>query len=109
MKARVKVWLEDDGQIMGEGLYKILQAVDRYGSLNRAAAQLKMSYRHAWGRIKKVEKRLGIPILDTRVGGETGGGAVLTAEGKELVDKFGAIKQEVEQAVEQAFAKHFQD
>ena len=94
---------------MGEGLCKILRAVERCGSINRAASELKMSYRQAWGRIKKVEKRLGSSIVSTQVGGEAGGGAALTKEGKELLDKFEAMQQEVLLAAEKAVLRYFGD
>jgi len=109
MKVKVKIWLEEEGQIMGEGLYEILQAVERHGSINQAASELKMSYRQAWGRIKKVEQRLGIPILLTRVGGEFGGGAQLTKEGRELVKKFAALQKEIQQAADKAFKHYFKE
>ena len=43
-------------------------AVDRLGSIQRAAEEFGMSYRHAWGAIKKIEKRAGFKILDRKLG-----------------------------------------
>ena len=45
-----------------------------------------MSYRYAWGIIKEIEKRIGKPILETRKGGKSGGGAKLTLTGQELLE-----------------------
>lgn len=48
----MKVWLERDGRYaFGLGMCEILRAVDRTGSIKRAAAELGKSYRHVWGRI----------------------------------------------------------
>jgi molybdate transport system regulatory protein len=69
----------------------LLQAVDECQSLNAAAKKLNMSYRAAWGRLKKTEKRLGIKLV--RV--ETPGGAMcLTDEARELIDKFNTLERE---------------
>jgi molybdate transport repressor ModE-like protein len=53
-----------------------------------------MSYRHAWGIIKKIEHRIGKPILKTHKGGVFGGGgAELTIEAKLLKDKYLEFKK----------------
>jgi len=88
-----KIWLEKDGQIVfGEGREEILKAVDEYGSLYSAARRLKMSYRSAWGKIKKAEERLGLKLVETPTGGR---GLRLTAEGKRLLDEFHRLEADV--------------
>ncbi|MEW5935428.1 MAG: LysR family transcriptional regulator, partial [Bacillota bacterium] len=86
MRARAKVWLEDGGRmVFGEGAYQLLAGIRRHGSLSGAAGELRMSYRMAWGVIRKLEGRLGYPLVESRVGGEEGGGTVLTRAGEELL------------------------
>jgi|GEM_PF-6262238 len=51
----------------------------------KEAEEFGMSYRHAWGVVKKIEKRAGFKIVDTRLGGKEGGGARLTPKGKTFV------------------------
>jgi molybdate transport system regulatory protein len=60
MQARFKVWLQEEKPVFGDGMAKLLGAIDELGSINQAAAKLKMSYRQAWGRIKASEERMGI-------------------------------------------------
>lgn len=64
----------------------ILGAVDRLGSLNRAASDLRISYRHAWGLVGQAEGLLGQPLLIRRAGGSEGGGAELTPAGRALLE-----------------------
>jgi len=47
MKVRTKVWIEDDrGKVVfGVGRVRMLEAIRRLGSMNKAAKGLKMSYR----------------------------------------------------------------
>ncbi len=61
MKVRTKIWIDDDNDkvIFGSGRVRMLEAIDRLGSMNKAAKELKMSYRALWGRIKSTEERLG--------------------------------------------------
>ncbi|MBE3571399.1 MAG: LysR family transcriptional regulator [Moorella humiferrea] len=107
MRVRYKLWLEDDEHVFGEGLFELLQEIERRGSINQAARKLKMSYRQAWGQVKKAEGRLGEKLIYTRVGGETGGGAELTPAGKWFLQRFRQFKYEAGEAIEAAFQRYF--
>lgn len=104
---RYKVWLEEGEHVFGEGLFTLLREIEQEGAINRAAKNLSMSYRQAWGRIKKAEKRLGFKLLLTRTGGEAGGGAELTPQGKRLLESYNRFRQQVEEAIQDAFRKNF--
>ncbi len=70
---QVKLWIESDGKILfGQGAALLLKGVERTGSLSGAAKDLKMSYRAAWGRIKKMEDNLGEPLLTKKKGNKAG-------------------------------------
>ncbi|MFW5994465.1 MAG: winged helix-turn-helix domain-containing protein, partial [Halanaerobiaceae bacterium] len=71
MKANFRCWLENDQgeQIVGPGLYRLLTEVEKTGSLNQAAREMNMSYRTAWGKIKKIEERVGAEVIEKKVGG----------------------------------------
>ncbi len=62
---RMHMWLEiKDDMLMGLGRVQLLERIDRYGSLNKAASSMGMSYRAAWGRMKKTEEMLGKALVD---------------------------------------------
>ena len=65
-RIRSKIWVEDaDGLVVfGLGRYRILEAVQRLGSLQAAAQELKMSYRAIWARVSATEKRTGETLAD---------------------------------------------
>ncbi|ADL08217.1 winged helix-turn-helix domain-containing protein [Thermosediminibacter oceani] len=97
MEIKYKIWIEHEGkQVFGDGIYRLLQLVEKYGSINQAAAAQKMSYRQAWGKIKKIEKRLGVKLLERHRGGENGGGAVLTETGKAMMSRYGELVDKIE-------------
>ena len=95
-----KLWLETkDGYVFGQGVLALLQGIQEMGTLSGAAEALGMSYRHAWGLIKKVERRIGKPLLRTRKGGKLGGGgAELTPTGQELIKVFMRFESVFDQA-----------
>lgn len=108
MQVRFKLWLEEDGeQVFGEGIYELLVAVERLGSISQAARSMNMSYRQAWGHIQKAERRLGFKLLVRQVGGQAGGGAKLTPEAGEMLGRYRRFHHEVEQSINDLYAKHF--
>lgn len=92
-RIRSKIWVEDtDGKVVfGLGRYRILEAVQRLGSLQAAAHELKMSYRAIWGRISASEKRLGKPLLIRQPQGSR-----LTPLGQTLLAQFQRLLKIVE-------------
>lgn len=99
---KTKIWLEFEGEsLLGRGGARLLESIDREGSLTKAVKNLKISYRYAWGYLKKIEKRLGGPIVETFKGGRDGGGGMrLTPLGKYLLRKYNRFENFVAQALE---------
>jgi molybdate transport repressor ModE-like protein len=88
-----KLWLERDGEyIFGPGAYAILKSIHEEGTITKGAEKLKMSYRYAWGVIKKIEKKLDIILVETFKGGtEGGGGARVTDTGLRLMEMYSSV------------------
>ncbi|NWG02725.1 MAG: LysR family transcriptional regulator [Syntrophaceae bacterium] len=104
MEIKAKFWIENKGEVvLGGGKTALLLAVDRFGSIQRAAEEFGMSYRHAWGVIKKIEQRAGFKIVDTKLGGKEGGGAQLTQQGKAFVDRVDSLLSDLNRIVERRF------
>ncbi len=74
--------------ILDDRLAKILEEVERRGSLLSAVRSQGASYSWAWSRIKELEMLLGGKIISVRRGGAKGGGAILTDLGKRLVQLY---------------------
>jgi molybdate transport system regulatory protein len=100
LTANYRLWFETDGEyVFGPGACAILIAVHKEGTLTKGAARLGMSYRYAWGVIRKIERKLGTKLVETYKGGKVGGGgARVTEQGlkfikayTELHDAFEAI------------------
>ncbi len=104
MRVFVKVTVVDeDRRFMGPGAYQLLTLTDELGSLRQASMQMGMSYSKAHAIVKRAERALDGPLLDSRVGGTNGGGAALTALGKRTLEAYDVMRQSVNEVAEQAF------
>ena len=85
-----KLWLEtDEGHVFGPGVYSLLRKIEEKGTLKEAAASLGMSYRYAWGLIKKAEEKLEEPLISATKGGRHGGGSTeITELGRRYIRDF---------------------
>lgn len=96
--------IELDGPGRFDRVCQLLAGVERSGSLNQAVKQLGLSYRHAWGLVRRAEERLGGKLLVRRVGGATGGGASLTEAAQELLARYQRLRREVQPRISDILA-----
>jgi molybdate transport repressor ModE-like protein len=89
-----KLWLEtDEGMVFGPGLYRLLRKVSEVGTLKASAEGLGMSYRFAWGLIRKAEDKIGQSLVTSHKGGRSGGGGVeLTEVGRQFLEEFSHVE-----------------
>jgi molybdate transport system regulatory protein len=108
-RIRSKIWIEDgSGKVVfGLGRFRILSAIERCGSINAAAKELKMSYRAIWGKIKTTEEALGQPLLVKCAGGSAGGGSALTPLAESLLERFGRMHSQVNEQADLFFDETF--
>lgn len=84
---RLHIWLEaGDELFFGAGRAQLLMNVHRLGSLKKAAEEMGMSYRAAWGKIRQSEQVLGVKLIAKR--GTRRDGLQLTRFGAMLADMF---------------------
>ncbi len=75
---------EKEKQSIEDGLLRLLEAIRNKGSLKRASEETRMSYRHAWGLIKKWETIFDSPLVTLQRGRNHG--ASLTSLGEKLLN-----------------------
>jgi len=108
LRARFKLWLstKDVEGLFGDGKWRLLKAIDTKGSLTAASESLGISYRKAWGDLKKAEDTLNMVLVEKHRGGRLGGRSALTARGKKWLKVYTAFRSDIEKAVEKAYQKH---
>jgi len=95
-RIRARFWLtgKDEGYL-GIGRIQLLENIQQYGSINRAAKEMGMSYKKAWKLIEELNKMSDLPLVIKSQGGKAGGGTCLTEEGLRLVSQFRKIEKEL--------------
>ena len=108
MEIKAKFWVENRGEVvLGSGKAALLLSVNENGSIQRAAEEFGMSYRHAWGIIRKMEQRAGFKLVNAQAGGGEGKGAQLTARGKDLLEKFSLFEETLRKVTTEKFREIF--
>lgn len=86
LELRTKYWFEIEGKfVIGEGGVELLRAIERTGSLVRAAQSVGWSYRHAWGYIRRAEDALDLQLTERRSGKGVNRGINLTRAARRLL------------------------
>jgi molybdate transport system regulatory protein len=108
VEPRLKLWIERDGLLaLSDYRVRLLAYVAETGSLSRAAALMRLSYRRAWGKIKEIEENLGVSLVVSEAGGAGGGHTRLTAEGARLVAQYEDFHARMEAALTREYAAAF--
>ena len=90
----LKLWLQQENKILlGFGRAQLLKKIGELGSLKKAAENLGMSYRAAWGRIRRTEEAMGFALLEAADTKREG--CRLSPAGREAVDAFLAWYEDV--------------
>ncbi|MGH8729621.1 MAG: substrate-binding domain-containing protein [Burkholderiales bacterium] len=76
-------WLagSESTQALDQLLFNLLYAIHRTGSINKAAREIGLSYRHVWGVVGKWQEIFGRPLVEM----QRGRGTFLTSFGEKLL------------------------
>lgn len=86
---KIKIWLERDGRfVVSDGRAKLLRKIKDTGSLSKAAKEMAMSYRHAWGVLHRIAQSAGGKVVESTRGGKKGGLTSLTSFGEEILREY---------------------
>ena len=98
----------DDGKkFFGKGPLVLLMYVDELKSLNKAATKMELSYHKALKLIKSAEEGFGFPLMSKKIGGENGGGSLLTPEAYEIIEKYKKFEKAMDEYASQVFSEIF--
>jgi molybdate transport system regulatory protein len=108
MRPKMKLYLDRPGAdgMFGDGVCRLLAAIDEEGSIREAARSLGRGYRKAWGDIGRAERVLGRSLVHKTRGGPEGGATELTPFGRELVEGWERFRRDTAAGMEEAFDRH---
>src|SRR6185436_10438579 len=91
--------LTAEAPALGPGKARLIAAIEATGSISAAARQMGMSYRRAWQLVEAINSSFNRPVVITAVGGKRGGGAAVTAFGRELVEIYARMEEKASAAI----------
>ncbi len=110
-RIRLKVWIENErGTVLvSEWRVALLEAVEETGAMARAAEAVGVPYRTAWQRLREMEAALGVTLVETASGGSEGGGSRLSADGRDLVQRFRRVTAGLPETAQERYDAHLRD
>jgi molybdate transport system regulatory protein len=106
LQPRVKAWLvAGDEFLMGPRYVRLLEEIDRRGSIREACSRVGLSYRTCLNRIRRMERVLGAPVIHTTRGGSSGGGSELTAQARDIIRLYRAWRTDLERLSDETFRR----
>jgi molybdate transport system regulatory protein len=73
---------------MGSGRVKLLEQIDKLGSISAAARSMKLAYRNAWLWVEAMNRLAPSPLVEKATGGAHGGYARLTDAGRRIIKDY---------------------
>lgn len=108
MEPCFNLWIEHRGVVvLSEWRVQLLETIDETGSISAAAEKMAVTYHRAWEKVHEMEEGLGARLIDAQAGGAGGGGATLTAQGKELIKKFRLFDSGLAELIDRRFHSAF--
>jgi len=98
IKVTVRLFTGDDDKSFGPGIAELLTRIDRCHSLRMATDEMSMSYSKAWIKLGECEQALGFSLLERAVGGRHGGSSELTPKGRQLLECYHRLEEELADA-----------
>lgn len=96
--ARLSIRVDLANGRFGPGKARLLDAIAETGSISAAARRIGMSYARAWHLTEDMNTCFREPLVATQAGGSRGGGAELTAAGREVLRIYAEITERAERA-----------
>ncbi len=85
-----------DTEFLGSDRIALLEKIDEYGSITKAAKAVGISYKTAWDTINAINNLSEKPLFIRTTGGKSGGGTSLTEEGRDVIRTYRIIQEEHE-------------
>ena len=109
LSLKTKIVLSKGEDFFGPGIFHLLQYIDETGSIQAAAKKMGMSYSKCWKLLNRAEEQMGFPFLNRYNGGRHGGNSTITEEGREFMNRYHAMLEDMKRISQNFFDIYFQD
>ena len=109
MKAIAKLRITDDdgNNIFCSGAEELFMLIDETGSVRHAAEKMGLSYSKAWKIINRIEKATERKAITRIQGGQGGGKAELTEDGRKLLSIYLDTKRKLDEFISEVQLEAF--
>lgn len=109
LQIKTKTWIENEkGDLLfGKGKTEILELIEQYGSIAKAAEKLNMSYKKAWSHIKILQNNLDDVLVITQKGRGEDAGTKLTPKAHEFIKNYRSMQNDIESYANEKFQELF--
>jgi len=88
------------GAFLGDTRVRLLEQIDRHGSISQAARHVPLSYKAAWDAVDAMNNLADQPLVERSTGGRAGGGTRLTDHGRRVVAMYRAVQSQYQAALD---------
>ena len=88
----IHIDFEDEGELDPRTV-ALLETIAQEGSISAAGRAMGISYKQAWELVAEVNRTFEDPLVKAQSGGPTGGGAVITERGHDLIRHFRTLER----------------
>ncbi len=106
---KIQVSIAGNEMFFGPGPYRLLQIIDRTGSVREACNEMGLSYSKAWKILNRMEAELGCAMVIRSRGGMTGGHTVLTEFGTRYMELYEEFNDSVQEFARREMDRLFGD
>ena len=99
LNGRLYIESEQD-RFLGPGRIELLEKIVEFGSISKAAAAMKMSYKKAWDLVDSMNTQSKSLLVVTQTGGKNGGGAMVSPEGLQAIAAYKSLQKRFQQFLE---------
>lgn len=95
----------DLGAFLGDRRVRLLEAIERHGSISQAARHVPISYKAAWDAVDAMNNLADSPLVERSTGGRAGGGTLLTDYGRRVIALYRAVEAEYQAGLDRLAAE----
>lgn len=101
-----RLWIEGPAdRFLGIGRLELLEKIQEFGSISKAAQAMGMSYKRAWDLVSSMNSQASQPLVSTQTGGAHGGGAHVTEAGQQAITAFRELQKRFQAFIETETAR----
>lgn len=101
-KIKFKCWIEENEEkFYGPGPNELLKAIQKEGSLSKAAQQMHMSYKKAWDIVQRLNQHSVEALVIMKKGGQHGGGAEITPHALKIIEEYENLQEKMNGLIHQ--------